>query len=51
MVKRGGVRHGIRPILQKAKVKGAFMYRVVLSGKCSKEDWAAYRAWLMGQDI
>jgi hypothetical protein len=51
LVKRGGVRHGIRPILQKAKVKGAFMYRVVLSGKCSKEDWAAYRAWLMGQDI
>jgi hypothetical protein len=51
LVKQGGVRCGIRPILQKANVKGVFRYRVILSGRCSKEEWAAYRAWLMRQDI
>jgi len=49
LYQKGGFPKGMRPVVQKANLKGQIIYRVILMGQCPPKTLEAYQNWLKKQ--
>jgi hypothetical protein len=51
LMQKGGAPGGMRPLVQKANIKGKVVYRVILVGYCSAKTLALCQNWVRQQNL